>query len=450
MVKSCGGAYGSSTGTFMVKDIEAGSGDSGPAQLTNVGGILYFTATNWDLNGEELWRSDGTSAGTFMVRDIRSGANSSFPSQLTNVGGILYFEASDGISGYELWRSDGTSTGTYMVKNIRPGANGSSPSRLTNVGGTLYFRANDGANGHELWRSDGTSIGTMLVKDIQPGSVGSYPSTLTNINGTLYFSTMDEDANRFSLWKSNGTSADTLLVKQFEQPHRLEWMANAEGTLYFSRFGHFASTGGNGIEWWKSDGTPSGTVLINGFRHGLMDYFDGSVAVVGGTVYLQGGNHQTGRELWQSDGTPTGTSVVNDIWRGNDSSIEVVSYDSLFAFPRFHSFTQTENNDLYFIANDGGTGHELWRTRGDSTTLVADLSNSSIAELGSYPVNFSEVDGKLFFVTHGVELALISGDQQFHGGLWMLDTNGFGVPTLLATGAQVYTPMVNLNGTLSL
>jgi ELWxxDGT repeat protein len=55
----------------------------------------------------QLWRSDGTEAGTFMVKDIMPGPDWSHPGSLTDVGGTLYFVATDGSHGYELWRSDG-------------------------------------------------------------------------------------------------------------------------------------------------------------------------------------------------------------------------------------------------------------------------------------------------------------------------------------------------------
>ena len=59
----------------MVKDINPGSWQHSariPANLTNVGGTLFFTA-NDGVNGTELWKSDGTAAGTVMVKDINAG-----------------------------------------------------------------------------------------------------------------------------------------------------------------------------------------------------------------------------------------------------------------------------------------------------------------------------------------------------------------------------------------
>ncbi len=85
--------------------------------------LLYFVASD-PVNGEEIWRSDGTQAGTKLFVNIAADngdAVSSYPECLTVRKGILYFTATDEIDGYELWASDGTEAGTHMVTDIFPG-----------------------------------------------------------------------------------------------------------------------------------------------------------------------------------------------------------------------------------------------------------------------------------------------------------------------------------------
>src|SRR5688572_28205318 len=94
----------------VLKDIHTGTNSSGsnPSNFTNVGGTIFFTATDPE-RGTELWKTDGTGAGTVVVKDINQGSGSSSPSYLTAIGTTVYFAASDGINGTELWKSDGTS-----------------------------------------------------------------------------------------------------------------------------------------------------------------------------------------------------------------------------------------------------------------------------------------------------------------------------------------------------
>jgi ELWxxDGT repeat protein len=205
---------GTTASTVIIKDIVVGVASSNPAYLTNVNGVLYFNGTDYSdgVNNREIWKSDGTAAGTVLVKDIVVGVGSSIPANLTNLNGILYFSAVDAVNGKELWKSDGTSAGTVLVKDINVGNLDSSPTRLTNANGVLYFISNNGVNGIELWKSDGTSAGTVLVKDIFSGISTSNPNYLTFINGVLYFSAND-GINGNELWKSDGTSLGTLIVK---------------------------------------------------------------------------------------------------------------------------------------------------------------------------------------------------------------------------------------------
>jgi ELWxxDGT repeat protein len=74
-----------------------------PSDLTNANGTIYFAGSLFDVNGTELWRSDGTAAGTVLTADINPGFFSSSPADLTVAGGHLFFSADDGVHGRELW-----------------------------------------------------------------------------------------------------------------------------------------------------------------------------------------------------------------------------------------------------------------------------------------------------------------------------------------------------------
>src|SRR5205807_2023500 len=71
------------------------------------------------------------------------------------------------------------------------------------------------------------------------------------------------------------------------------------------------------------------------------------------------------------------------------------------------------NGTLFFVANDGTTGNELWKTDGTpaGTGLVKDIQAGVI---GSWPRKLTSFRGKLFFAADdgsGIELWRSDGTQ---------------------------------------
>ena len=247
---------GTNAGTVRVKDI-ATSGGSVPGDMTDFNGTLLFSAREVPT-GRELWKSDGTNAGTVLVKDINPLGNAFIGAgngHFTLHNGTVLFQARDNVNGSELWKTDGTAAGTVLVKDIRPGIGDGSPFDLINVNGTVFFRANDGVNGRELWKTDGTEAGTLLVKDILPGASDSFPTFLTNGDGVLYFNAND-GVNGQELWKSDGTEAGTVMVDDIRPGGQAnpKDIAAVNGSVFFS-----ADDGIAGREVWKVISPPPTT-----------------------------------------------------------------------------------------------------------------------------------------------------------------------------------------------
>jgi ELWxxDGT repeat protein len=188
----------------------------------------------------------------------------------------------------------------------------------------------------------------------------------------------------------------------------LSEMVAIGSTTYFT-----ADDGVNGVELWKSDGTAAGTTLVKDIYPGQGRFFDeigrvsygpnssspSNLTYVNGTLFFVATEGTTGRELWKSDGTAAGTTLVKDIFPGRNSP-----------YPRYSSYPSdltNVNGTLFFAADDGKTGRALWKSDGTAagTTLVKDMAQGS----GGYdPGYLTNVNGTLFFQasdgTHGAEL----------------------------------------------
>lgn len=291
---------GTEAGTVMVKDIrtEESYPSSDPEELTNVGGILFFSVIDEGGWCRDLWKSDGTEAGTILVKDFSS-CEMGFPRCLKNVGGILFF-----IRGYALWKSDGTPAGTVNVKNIQA-------ANLIDVNGTLFFSPYN----RELWKSDGTEAGSVLVKSFNNGLDGL--ENLSNAEGALFFSA-DDGTSGSELWKSDGTTNGTEQVKDINTgplPSDPENLMSANGILFFT-----ADDGINGRELWMSDGTTAGTVMVKDIYPGAASSVPYYLTVSGRNAFFIADDGTSGRELWMSDGTEAGTARLTDINAGSASS----------------------------------------------------------------------------------------------------------------------------------
>ncbi|MDA8568326.1 putative Ig domain-containing protein, partial [Euryarchaeota archaeon] len=385
---------GTANGTVQVKDINSGTANSDPEQLTVIGNTLFFTAEDgspgshpslWKTDGTEagtvrltnptypggpfglsvmndtlyfcnggLWKSDGTINGTMLVHQ-ESGWGVC-RGETTVVGNTIYFAgtASVGNDGIELWKSDGTANGTVQVKDIRSGSPNSMPTDFIAMGNAVYFNANDGIHGRELWKSDGTANGTVLVKDLWNGTLDQTwngAQQMTVIGNTLYFTSSTATYGN-ELWKSDGTTNGTMLVKDIGNGSvgsNPGYLAPVDNTLFFT-----ADDGTNGRELWKSDGTASGTVMVKDINNGSGDSSPNHHLKVGNTHFFRANDGIHGTELWRSDGTEAGTLMVQDINNGTLGSLPNTQFTSI-------------GTTLYFQANDG-TGSQLWAL--DPTNII--------------------------------------------------------------------------------
>ncbi|MBC7818956.1 MAG: hypothetical protein IAG10_18870, partial [Planctomycetaceae bacterium] len=169
-------------------------------------------------------------------------------------------------------------------------------------------------------------------------------------------------------------------------------LINVHGTLFFN-----ANDGSHGRELWKSDGTVAGTSLVKDIQAGSADgVVSGSrmAVAVGNSVFFVANDGVNGAELWKTDGTAAGTVLVADVNAGASGSSP-------------QQLTNV-NGTLFFTADNGVNGRELWKSDGTAagTVMVKDISTASTAS--SDPTELINVAGAVFFTatdgTQGREL----------------------------------------------
>ena len=138
--------------------------------------------------------------------------------------------------------------------------------------------------------------------------------------------------------------------------------------------------------------------MLSDINPGSVGGLPQDLTVVGSQVFFSANDGSHGRELWVTSGPGTfETFQVDDINPGSASS----NPENLTAFDGL----------LFFTANDGTHGTQLWESDGTAadTFMVKDINPSG----SSNPANLTVVGSTLYFTandgTHGTELWSTTG-----------------------------------------
>ena len=367
---------GTPEGTTVIRSLDPGPDEAPPGQLTDAEGTLYFTG--WDrLHGTELWRTDGTPDGTNLVSDIRVGRRSGVSALVPDGRGGVYLTADDGRHGLELWASDGMAEGTHLVKDIRRGRKSGHPRDLTASAGSVFYTETADGSGLDLWRSDGTAAGTVTIGHFPGSRNDTYLAGGVTLGRRLVFAAQVR-GHGAEVWQSDGSAAGTTLVRDLG-PGRtgsIRSLSAAGDAVYLS-----ADDGEHGTELWRTDGTTEGTALVADILPGPLGSAPSPIVDAAGTLFFGAGEEPYDPEaeeeaspqhLWRTDGTATGTLRVSDVTLTGEFGAPSGDCD-------IEPSMAAMNGMLYFAADDGEHGSELWRSDGttEGTELVADLAAGS-------------------------------------------------------------------------
>jgi ELWxxDGT repeat protein len=361
---------GSAQGTHPLKNLGPGVRLEYMSCMTVVGDRLYFNADGSDGNGFGVWISDGTDAGTVDIHPSTIGYGFCTLGEpgFAKAGTKVLFQASDSTHSYELFRTDGTLAGTALVRDLVPGpdsADSSAPTNFISLGALACFSVAQGGDfGNddvEPWCSDGTAQGTVPLGDLNPGTDSSQPTSWTRVGNYALFGALSPTLGR-RIWRSDGTSvgttAFTTVASGTSVVRELEPALSGGGSPYPPPLQH----DGNVIYFPCTSG--AGLLCTQDIRPGLESAGSGLFGLGGGALIDQlrvfpGGDAlmacwtaAAGRELCRFNSAfdlvtkPALEAAIVDIAPGAaSSSPEQITPAGAY---------------IYFTADDGTRGRELW------------------------------------------------------------------------------------------
>lgn len=441
------------------------------AALAVDGRVMFAVPT---LGSNELWVTDGSAAGTRPVGSFES-FFSLYAS--TNLGGVLFAASTEPFQETKLWMSRGTPQSTLPLTAVE--GNGSEPRELRRAGDRVAFLACRpqglwGAGAHEaelvkegyvdcsftdsfhpfvsagdsaffgyaqseVWATDGTTASTRKVWDNGADS-SSAVYDMAELGPDLVFwtSRIVADQRVTSLWRSDGTTAGT--TKFLDLP---PGVGPGIGSTTLGSEVYFRAQSPLGVVW-RTDGTAGGTRRLTDAPSGEF-LQDPEFTRVGAFVYFTGDDG-----IWRTNGTAAGTTLavpgphdddpyeqddrlswlheqggallfmrtqngVSTLWRtrGTPASTQQIAALRAITWP---GSAASFSGHLYFAADDGAHGVELWRTDGTAagTVLVRDIGRGPIS---GNPRELVVAQGKLYF----------TADDTFTGSeLWVSDGSAGG------------------------
>jgi ELWxxDGT repeat protein len=406
-------------------------GNFAATRLAN--GTLLLTHSHPVPGASQVYATDLTPAGTVPIPGLTT-----FRFALHTGTGLTYgFGAGNG-NGSELWVSDGSVAGTRRIATdaiaATTGYVGSDLRGPVEWNGRVWFLRVTPPR-IDLWSTDGTLAGTQVQTFVTGSTLTMYAGQLFALGSRLAFRFGDQ------LWTSDGTSAAplTLPCNAIGQP------VEYQGRVYFPAAGP-----GTGGELWSSDGTVAGTALVADLAPGPQNSGPGNLtrspqgiwfrAAIGGTheLVLATGASTVTRcgpipNAGASPFTPFAGGILtsfqtntigNEPWFGSTTQPPRLVADINRQAAGIDTSRAVRGRDrLFFLANDGITGREPWRSNGTAAgTTVLDLVSgpgSSLANSGTQFVPFGDGFAAAFETNTAASSNLVVSDGTLAGSRFL-------------------------------
>jgi ELWxxDGT repeat protein len=297
----------------------------------------------------------------------------------------------------------GSNAQLRLVNDFNSGTTSLNPRSLFVYNGRLFFAGSrsPALNYRAIFATDGTAAGTVNIRFNDPNAglvaLNNYGTVFFyEYNSNLYFDAQDSSTSDMNVMKLNGLSNAATSVFN---------ISNYTGTS-FCRFDSAAGLNNKIVfnPLWVGQMEPQVIDLVTPSNSGVLkEIYPGNVSssptefkVLGANIFFAADDGTNGRELWKTDGTTIGTSLYLDVFGGSGTSNPAQ--------------LNVLGSQLTFVASHPSLGRELFKTNGNgSLTALKDINISG----DSNPTNCTAIGNLLYFSanngTTGQELWVSGG-----------------------------------------
>jgi len=388
------------------------------SELVEINSRIYFRDVQGQFFEFNPAANNGSGRLTFLANSPRG-----YNWELTHLAVLdeeIYYRSSDNEGNFQLWKYQRDS-GVSLVTTVDvPTSHTQYPAEeMFVVDGKLYFHVPGEDGEFQLWRHDPNASGgaelTQVVADL---FTGVDQPDFAELNGIIYF-VAEDDTVGTRLWAYDTVTNQTSAASEQPFPTQPEEIVSTETRVYLA----FGSDSINDSGLWEYDPSASdGLAPVTDMADGPLDGF--SLASVNDELYFYGNTSSPRKQvLWKyTSGETAGegqTSHVADIAIGAYSFIGITAETPV----------RSVGDQLYFQVSGIGFAETLWThdpfaNNGDGETSPVRQDGSETDT--SQPSDFNVLDGKLYF----------RANDGVHGyELWQYDplaNNGTGAATLAA------------------
>ncbi len=363
--------YDITTNTLLdIPEIYPGPASSSPGPFIAFDDKIYFPART-AATGRELWVFNPADSSVELLHDFVEDGNGN-PSGIFILDDIMYITANDAVTQERNLYSYETDGSVTEIAGLDFGGNPNYLNILSVADNRIFLYGRDLEHGTELFSYTPGSDSIELAADINQTTIGSFPYQFTEYNGKLYFGAEEPLLGR-EVWVYNPANGQTDLLTSAPGNTSPYGFTVLDDKLFFA--GIYPGLGYGMLYYDDQTRQVSATPFITPGNTGHID----EVIAFNEMLLFGADDENNNKQLHVYNPVSEEVGIVGNI------NQEGGSYpSSLFTF----------DNKLFFSADDGLHGTELWVYDGSETSLAADINPG---EMGSSPQWFAAYDGELYF-----------------------------------------------------